>query len=254
MKWTTDALTAQTTVKQPTILGKIITERIRLYEQLNWLTDVTEADIETLINEAESTEQRIVAAGLNPKPHGVYRIGIIPACFAAIHPHYMRKTLRDLLGQTDVDDWGYVNTNYYGDTNEPRNVLHGFTYADMGKVFFLVEDIDAPGHNPKMPGSLLADMYWGKERDKAWTEWKLQYETAGTVKALNFALHSLIWLGDINDWNNALGRIGYYDYIEQPYDPKQLLCPFGSIHIDAARWSARDSGADATCAIAPVVW
>jgi hypothetical protein len=250
MKWTTEQPAVPIT---PTMLGNIITGRINLYERLGWLTDVTDADTEALIKEAQAAEQRIIAAGLNPKPHGVYRIGIIPAFFSALHPHILRKTLRNLMEGQD-NDWGYVDSDYYGEESEPKVVPHGLTEADIGKIFFLVEDKDAPGHNPGMPGSLLSGMRWGEERDAAWAEWKQKFAAAGTVKALNYAAHGLIWLGDIGNWNDAFGSIGYYDYIEQPYDAGRDLCPYGFVRGGGVLWGACYAGAHSGCAAVPVVW
>ncbi|MCL2094953.1 hypothetical protein FWH13_02435 [Candidatus Saccharibacteria bacterium] len=254
MKWNTNWQDAQVTTAQPTTLSEIITERIRLYERLDWVLEVTDDDIQALIAAAAETEQRIIAAGLNPKPHGVYRIGIIPACLTELHPHKMRTLLRDLLGRTDYEAWGYVNTDYYDEADSPKDIPHGFTENDIGKVFFLVEDENAPGHNSEMPGSLLADMAWEEKRNAAWTAWKEKFASAGVVKALNYALHGLLWLGDVAAWDKALGRVGVYDYIEQPYDAERNLCPCGDVDGDEAEWRARWPDARSRYAVASVVW
>jgi hypothetical protein len=253
MKWNTEKSSNPVTTPQIALDG-IIAERLRLYERLGWVSEVSEEDISALIADAKATEQRILDAGLNPKPHGVYRIGIIPACCRPLYPQTLRRTLRDLLGQTGYDSWGYVNSDYYGKPDEEKDIPNGFTEADIGKVFFLVEDEDAPGRNPDMPGSLLANMCWGEERDSAWKEWAAKYQNAGTVRSLNYATHGLIWLGDTADWYNALGRIGCYDYIEQPYDIRRSLCPCGSVDGSGADWRADRAGALSDCAAAAVVW
>jgi hypothetical protein len=241
-------------VLQQTTLEDIIIDLITLYQQLGWVYEVTENDIDMLIKEAKATENRIIEAGLNPKPHGVYRIGIIPANFNALRPYKMRKILRKLHRlEPENHYWGLVNP-YYRKWGKSE-IWDNFTETDTGKVFFLVEDKDAPGYNANMPGSLLANMDWGDARDSAFANWKQKFKAAGTIHALNYATHGLIWLGEVKNWDKALGRIGHYDYIEQPVDIKRGLYPCGCIHTDEAMFGVTtDAAAHPNRTIAAVVW
>jgi hypothetical protein len=253
MKWITERPTTPIATLPTVPFDGIIAGRLRLYEQMGWVSDVTDDDIDAAIKAAQATEQRILDAGLNPKPHGVYRLGLIPACFAALQPHLMRQTLRDLLGQQSYNGWGYLSTIYYGTADSAIRRPDGFSTDDIGKVLFLVEDEDAPNRNFDMPGSLLTNMPWGEERDAAWQEWKQKF-AAVNPHALNYASHSLIWLGDTAGWGNALGRVGCYDYVEQPYDISRRFCPYGNVDADEAAWRADGTDADSCYAVAAVVW
>jgi len=71
---------------------------------------------------------------------------------------------------------------------------------------------------------------------------------------LNYALYGLLLLGDVADWDHALGRVGCYDFIEQPYDIGRDLCPYGCVSGGGARWRARYADACSLYAAAPVVW
>jgi len=236
-----------------TSLDVVVAERLQLYKWLNWRSDVTDDAIDAKIRKARSTEKRILDAGLNPKPHGVYSVGIIPDDFTVLHPHVMRKTLADILGVRNSKDWGYVHTDYYGTPENPKFIPHGFSDHDRGKVVFLVEDEDAPGHSPYMPGSLLSGLYWGSDSWYAWEEWAVKYASV-TPKPLNYASHGLIWLGDTVEWWSALGSRGNYDYISQPYDVTHELCPYGNADGTGAWWDMRSAFVGSLYAVAPVVW
>ena len=236
-----------------------------LYQQIGWIEDVSEEDIAAQIKAAKATEQRIIADGLNPKPHGRYRLFLIPseAQWPLLHPTKMRSMLCDLLGQNNYVNWGNVKSDYYGKPDAPKTTLfvngkewpieHGFTCDDIGKIGFLVEDVTAPGYNPDIPGSLLTNMPWGEERFILWHEWAAKYQKSKPI-SVNYAIQSLLQLAGVDDWDNVFGSKGVIEYISQPYDSKRFLCPCGGIGGSEARWDANcDSGGNG-CAVAAVVW
>ena len=236
-----------------------------LYQKIGWLDDISKEDISTRVKAAQETEARIIADGLNPKPHGRYRLFLIPSenRWVELHPTKMRPLLRDLLGQNNYEDWGWTNSEYYRTPDAPKTTLvvdgkelpidHGFTLDDVGKIGFLVEDENAPGHNPDMPGSLLADMPWGEERNNAGADWQAKYPNT-KPQFVNYAIKGLLNLGDINNWDDAFGRVGYTDCISQPFDVVRSLGPYVGVYSDEAEWDANCAGADPDCAAAAVVW
>jgi len=254
MKWIKSPITTiQQTLDATSTLKDVTKGILDLYVHIGWLTGYTDDKLQVLYEQTQVTKKRIISAGLNPKPGGRYRIGIIPACFEQLHPQIMHRILCFL--RREDDKWGYVNSDYYGDKINLKDITHGFTDSDIGKVIFLVEDAKAPGHNPDMPGSLLANMRWGAERDEAWSNWWEKFVAVDNIQPLNYASHSLFLLGDtICDWGNALGRVGYYDYISQPYDVTQCLCPYGCVRNDGPEWCAGSAGEDSYYAAAAVVW
>jgi len=236
-----------------------------LYHQLNWLEGIPVNDINALIAAAQTTERRILADGLNPKPHNRYRLFLIPSevKLPLLHPTKMRILLKNLAGQDETENWGHVSSKYYGTSDVPKTTLiineqelpidHGFTSDDAGKIGFLIEDTLAPGYNPDMPGSLLANMPWGGERLKAWNDWVIKH-TNIKPKAVNYAIQGLLNLGNIKKWDDAFGSTGIIDYISQPFDVERNLYPCGCIDYGEAEWGVRSSNAYAIYAASAVVW
>jgi len=270
MKWNiaTTALSYKTMVASCINFDDIeqgVNYLLDLYQQIGWLEDVTADDITNQIAAARATERRIISEGLNPKPHGRYRLFMIPNStkWPLLHPTKMRPILRDLLGKSDYKGWGWINREYYGTPDAPKTTLvvnnkeqpidHGFTADDVGKIGFLVEDKFAPGHNPVMPGSLLSDMAWDEKRLKLGADWQAQYPNT-KPRFVNYAIKGLLNLGDITNWDDAFGRTGYTDFISQLFDAKRDLCSCGGLYDCGAGWDADGGGADSRYAAAAVVW
>jgi len=212
-------------------------------------------DILKLISNAKATERRIIAAGLDPKPGGKYRLMIIPPNFSKISPYMMRVLLRDLLDHSDYDSWGHVDETYY--VSSIQEILRGevFDEADTCKVAFLVEDPKAPYHDPRAPGSLFVDTEFGPDLKSVFEAWREEVSSPGlTIQSLNCITHSLLWLGDVADWGNALGSSSIaYGYVEQLHKARRGLFPYGHVIGGEARWDACLALAP-TIAVAAIAW
>jgi hypothetical protein len=137
---------------------------------------------------------------------------------------------------------GYlVNADYYGQKNNPNIIDHGFTEADLGSVYFVVEATDVsrmPGHDPNIPGSLCANMPWGEERNAKFETFCTTFSHAGECRAVNYLSHGLILLHDLNRHllNSTLGSNNYIDYIQQEYDHAHGPYPYFSIDYGQPWW------------------
>ncbi len=239
---------------KPGLAGQII-ETLRIHYKLGWIAGYTEAGVAEVVSQAEGKLQQIKSAGLNIATCGDGKLchGILPANFEVLHPTIFRQALATLRSRDC--NWGHVDIAYYGTADNPKPVPHGFEGQNVaGKPFFVLHDSKAPGHNPIIPGSVLSDMAWGPRRDEAAQELLTKYQQLDSTlnfAFLNYATHGLIWLSQIYDLSDALGRVGLYDNIGQPYNtPGPCPCSGGG----GPFWSARYADASPNCAAAVLVW
>ena len=203
-------------------------------------------EAEVIIEKAIARAAHFEANGLTLCRHENGALGGFVLTTLDLKPHIMGKYINSKVGAGY-----YVNTDYYGSEDEPKVIDHGFTEADIGSVFFIAQATDLsqmPGHNPNIPGSICANMRWGKERDEAFAAFCAKFAHVGEGRAVNYLSHSLIYAHDLNRglYGSTLGRVGFVDYIQQAYDIDKDLCPYGGVDdVGKPEWYAGDAGARA---------
>jgi hypothetical protein len=205
-------------------------------------------EADTIIDKAVERITAIEAAGLKvcSHPNGELRGFVLTTL--DLDPYTIGQHI-----DTAVGAGYYVNSDYYGKEDSLKTIDHGFTEADLGSVFFVVEAVDIdkmPGHNSDIPGSICANMRWSKDRDDKFTAFAAEFAAAGEVRAVNYLSHSLIYLHDLNRqlYGSTLGKVGYVDYIQQKYDIDTGLCPYGYVNDDGPKWDACNAEAYSDCA------
>jgi hypothetical protein len=212
-------------------------------------------EIEAIIDRAKKRFAHIESNGLRVCRH---QNGDLRGCVLTtldLSPHVVAQHIGKVLG---VDCYNSVESRYYGGLeSDQKAIAHGFTKADIGTVFYVVEAVDGnmPGHLEQLPGSLCANMDWGKERNDLFEAFCEQYKAAGVGRAVDYLSHSLIYLHDLNrglygDTLAAASSRCFVDYIHQDC-PDEFSHPYGLIDAGIPYWSAADATANINSA--PVI-